>query len=260
MDNNLINICYEGTSGETDIRTLYVDNILYFSLTDVFVVLNKENKSMGESNPTRYIPNLIKSQIKDLDKDEYKQLEHPKPTPGFEHEIFVTQPGLNRVMGSDDSPAGRKFQRWLYHDVVPSLTKHGIYPPPLTPQGSALSQMAEIIAQNSRALADSIVRQDKLEQEVKSVKGDVSNVQERVERLENINSDSKFIITVRSWFDQANIALPTSKEFEIVTWCENLSLRHNKPRTACPSGERLNAKFFDEIITEAKSLVERSKG
>ena len=88
-------------------------------------------------------------------------------------------------MGTDDSPAGRKFQRWLYHDVVPSLTKHGVYPPPLTPQGSALSQMAEIIAQNSRALADSIVRQDKLEQEVKSVKGDVSNVQERIEKLEN---------------------------------------------------------------------------
>jgi len=260
MENNLINICYEGTSGETDIRTLYIDNILYFSLTDVFIVLNKENKSMGESNPTRYIPNLIKSQIKDLDSDEYKQLPRPEPTPGYEHEIFVTQPGLNRVMGSDDSPAGRKFQRWLYHDVVPSLTKHGVYPPPLTPQGSALSQMAEIIAQNSRALADSIVRQDKLEQEVKSVKGDVSDVQERVEKLENTNSENEFILTVRSWFDKANIALPNSKELEIVTWCENLSLRYNKPRLACPSGERLSAKFFQEIITEAKSLVERAQG
>lgn len=260
MDTNLINICYEGTSGETDIRTLYIDNILYFSLSDVFVVLNKENKSMGESNPTRYIPNLIKSQINDLDSDEYRQLPHPNPTPGFEHEIFVTQPGLNRVMGTDDSPAGRKFQRWLYHDVVPSLTKHGVYPPPLTPQGSALSQMAEIIAQNSRALADSIVRQDKLEREVKSVKGDVNNVQERVERLENQSINSEFILTVRSWFDKSNIALSSSQELEIVAWCENLSLRYNKPRTACPSGERLNTKFFQEIITEAKSLVERAKG
>ncbi|WP_281555866.1 BRO family protein [Thalassomonas sp. RHCl1] len=259
MDNDLINICYEGSSGESDIRTLYIENILYFSLTDVFVVLNKENKSMGESNPTRYIPNLIKSQIKDLDCDEYKQLPHPEPTPGYTHEIFVTQPGLNRVMGTDDSPAGRKFQRWLYHDVVPSLTKHGVYPPPLTPQGSALSQMAEIIAQNSRALADSIVRQDKLEKEVNSVKGEIYNVQERVGKLENNNRENEFILTVRKWFDKANLALPTSKELEIVNWCENLSLRRNKPRTACPSGERLNAKFFEEIILEAKSLVERAR-
>lgn len=260
MEKNLVNICYEGTSGESDIRTLYIEEILYFSLTDVFVVLNKENKSMGESNPTRFIPNLIKSQVNDLDSDEYTQFPHPNPKPGYEFEIFVTQPGLNRVMGNDDSPAGRKFQRWLYHEVVPSLTKHGVYPPPLTPQGSALSQMAEIIAQNSRALADSIVRQDRLEQEVKSVKVDVDDVQSRITKLENSGSESDFVLSVRSWFEKANIALSSSKELEIVTWCENLSLVNNKPRKACPSGERLNAKFFQEVIKEAKSLVERAQG
>jgi prophage antirepressor-like protein len=260
MENSLINVCYEGVSGETQIRTLYIGDILYFSLTDVFVVLNKENKSMGEENPTRYIPNLIKSQINDLDFDEYKRLPHPQPTPGYEYEVFVTQPGLNRVMGSDDSPAGRKFQRWLYHDVVPSLTKHGVYPPPQTPQGSALSQMAEIIAQNSRALADAIVRQDRLEQEVNSVKDEINNVQERVEKLESTSSDNEFILSVRQWFDKANLVLQKSKELEIVTWCENLSLSNSKPRKPCPSGDRVNARFFQEIIVEAKSLVERARG
>lgn len=260
MENGLINVCYEGSSGETEIRTLYIEDILYFSLTDVLVVLNKENRSMGETNPARYVPNLIKSLLKDLDSDEYKQLPHPNPSPGYEYEIFLTQPGLNRVMGTDSSPAGRKFQRWLYHEVVPSLTKHGVYPPPLTPQGSALAQMAEIIAQNSRALADAIVRQDKLEQEVKSVKGDITDVQDRVKRLESTNTENEFVITVREWFDNSNIALSKSKELDVVNWCENLSLRYNKPRSACPSGERLNAKFFQEVIEEAKSLVERAKG
>lgn len=260
MGNNLINICYEGTSGETDIRTLYIEDILHFSLNDVFILLNKENKGMGESNPARYIPNLIKSQVTDLDDDEYKHLPHPKPTPGQEQEIFVTQPGLNRVMGSDDSPAGRKFQRWLYHDVVPSLTKHGVYPPPLTPQGSALSQMAEIIAQNSRALADTIVKQDQLVQKVNSFEGEISNVQERVNKLESNSSENDFIFSVRQWFDNEQLPLSGEKELEIVTWSENLSLRNNKPRGACPSGERLQAKFYQEIIMEAKSLVERSRG
>ncbi|ABZ74719.1 hypothetical protein Shal_0143 [Shewanella halifaxensis HAW-EB4] len=260
MDNNLVNVCYEGTSGETDIRTLYIDNILHFSLNDVFILLNKENKGMGERNPARYIPNLIKSQIHDLDDDEFKNLPHPKPTPGLEVETFVTQPGLNRVMGSDDSPAGRKFQRWLYHDVVPSLTKHGVYPAPITPQGSALSQMAEIIAQNSRALADTILKQDKLEQEVKAVSGDISEVKERIEKLESSNSQNEYRLTVRQWFDNQVLALSSAKELEIVTWCENLSLRHNKPRLGCPSGERLAARFFEEVIIDAKSLVERARG
>ncbi|WP_028762446.1 BRO family protein [Shewanella colwelliana] len=258
--NNLVNVCYEGTSGQTDIRTMYIDDILHFSLTDVFVVLNKENKSMGERNPTRNIPNLIKTLITALDKDEYTQFPHSKPTPGLETETFVTQPGLNRVMGNDDSAAGRKFQRWLYHDVVPSLTKFGSYPPPLTPQGSALSQMAEIVAQNSRVLADTIIRQDRLEQEVSYVRGDINSAQERIEKLEQQGSDNEFIMTVRQWFDKKEIVLTNKKEFDIVTWCENISLRDNKKKIACPSGERLNARFNLDVITQAKSLVEDSQG
>lgn len=259
MEENLIKVCYEGSSGESNIRTMKFEEILYFSLSDIFVLLNKENSSLGEKNPPRYIPNLIKSQLEDLDGDEYIKMPHLNPSPGYETEIFVTQPGLNRVMGSDKSAAGRKFQRWIYHEVVPSITKHGSYPAPQTPQGSALAQMAEIVAQNSRALADSIVRQDKLEEVVNSVKGDMHIVQERVAKLELTNVDEQNILSVREWFERENTVLHKDKEFEIVVWCENLSLRNSKPRTACPSGERLAAKFYLEVIIEARSLVERAR-
>lgn len=145
MEKNLINICYEGSSGESEIRTIYLNDILHFSLADVFVALNKENRAMGESNPTRYIPNLIRQQIKELDDDEHISLPHHTPSKGLEDEIFITQPGLNRVMGSDDSPAGRRFQRWLYHEVVPSLTKHGTYPPPLISQDSDVKRLVKTL-------------------------------------------------------------------------------------------------------------------
>lgn len=260
MENNLINVCYEGSSGASDIRTCYIEDILHFSLSDVFVALNKENVQMGVNTPPRNIPLLIKSFINDLDHDEYSMVKHPNPKAGFEHETFVTQPGLNRVMGNDDSPAGRKFQRWLYHEVVPSLTKHGTYPPPLTPQGSALSQMAEIIAQNSRTLADSIVRQDKLEQEVKTVKNEISGVDKRVEKLERSSSQSELLSTIREWFDSEGYSLSKDKEFEILTWCENLSMRNNQPREICPSGIRENARFYKVTIAEAKDLVEKARG
>ncbi|ELI7924244.1 BRO-N domain-containing protein [Yersinia enterocolitica] len=258
-NNNLINVCYEGSSGSTDIRTYYIDGILHFSLKDIFIILNKENRAMGEENP-RYIPNLIKNQIKELDQDEYTMLLDPNESFAGQKEVYITQPGLNRVMGNDKSKAGRKFQRWLYHDVVPSLTKHGKYPPPATPQGSALSQMAEIIAQNSRALADSIIRQDMLEKEVNMVKGEVKSVSSRLSKLEQDTLTSDYIMTVRLWFENAGLVLTAEKEFEIVTWCENLSLNRAKPIENCPSGERLRAKFYAEIIEEAKKLVEQSKG
>lgn len=260
MESELINVCYEGEAGSSDIRTCNFDDILHISLTDIFVTLTKENRQLNERYPSKYIPNLIKSQLQDLDDDEYINVPVPQPKFPNETEIFVTQPGLNRVMASDKSQAGKKFQRWLYHEVIPSLQKHGVYPPPKTPQGSALSQMAEIVAQNSRLLADTIQEQEKLKIEVSSVKNEVSSVQARVSKLENGDHDSQFIITVREWFDEANQFLSSEKEFDVVTWCENLSLRYSKRSIPCPSGERLNVRFHKPIIEEAKSLVERSRG
>ncbi|HGZ6489044.1 TPA: BRO-like protein [Vibrio parahaemolyticus] len=260
MENELINVCYDGDAGSSDIRTCYYDGILHISLTDIFVTLTKENRSLDERFPSKYIPNLIKSQLQDLDSDEYIHV--PVANPRFENEkeIFVTQPGLNRVMGTDKSKAGKKFQRWLYHEVIPSLQKHCVYPPPQTAQGSALAQMAEIVAQNSRMLADTIMEQEKIRLEFSSVKNEVSSVEARVSKLEDEDSDNKFILTVRQWFDQANQSLSAEKELDIVCWCENLSFKYSKRQIACPSGERLNARFHKPIIEEAKSLVERALG
>ncbi|MCC4797219.1 BRO-like protein [Enterovibrio norvegicus] len=260
MNNELMNICYEGDFGASDIRTCNFDKILYISLRDVMITLTKENNALDDRYASKHIPNLIKSQLAVLDDDEYILLPAAIPTFKDEKEVFITQPGLNRVMASDKSKAGKRFQRWLYHEVIPSLIKHGTYPPPITPQGSALSQMAEILAQNSRALANAIVRQDKLEADVADVKSDVNGVELRVSKLEERESKNRFILPVRQLFDEVNQVLSEDKEFEIVTWCENLSLSHGKQRIACPSGERLNAQFHREIIEEAKNLVEMAQG
>ncbi|KGA34251.1 BRO-like protein [Pectobacterium brasiliense] len=249
---NLMSICYEGTSGVTDIRTCYIDEILHFSLKDIFIVLNKENKELGEINPTRFIPNLIKSQINELDSDEYKNIPVSHGKFDEETEIFVTQPGLNRVMGNDKSKAGRKFQRWLYHEVVPSLTKHGVYPPPMTAQGSALTKMAEIVAQNAIAVAELFRQHDELSRKME-------DVDSRVSRLEG-NSDEPHIITVRQFFDKQELFLSEKKEFDIVVWCENLALSYGRPQRKCPSGDRMRTKFYQVIIEEAKNLVESSRG
>lgn len=43
MNSNLTKICYRGETGESDLRTLMFGEILYISLRDVLVTLNKEN-------------------------------------------------------------------------------------------------------------------------------------------------------------------------------------------------------------------------
>jgi prophage antirepressor-like protein len=59
------------------------------------------------------------------------------PTPGGEQVVwFVTEPGFYRVLGQRQTAriknAGtraqvERFQRWIFHDVLPSLRKHGRY-------------------------------------------------------------------------------------------------------------------------------------
>ena len=71
MENELINVCYDGEAGSSDILTCYFEGILHISLADIFVTLNKENRELDEKYPSKYIPNLIKSQLLDLDSDEY---------------------------------------------------------------------------------------------------------------------------------------------------------------------------------------------
>ncbi len=41
MNSNLTKICYQGETGESDLRTLMLGDILYISLRDVLVTLNR---------------------------------------------------------------------------------------------------------------------------------------------------------------------------------------------------------------------------
>ncbi|MGM2732102.1 hypothetical protein ACS2QU_30890, partial [Bacillus cereus group sp. Bce005] len=37
---------------------------------------------------------------------------------------------LYRVLSRDTSDAGKAFQRWIFHEVIPSIREHKQYPPP----------------------------------------------------------------------------------------------------------------------------------
>lgn len=50
-------------------------------------------------------------------------------TPGGNQEMLtVTEPGLYRLLSSKSrKPIAKRFQRWLFHEVLPSIRKTGSY-------------------------------------------------------------------------------------------------------------------------------------
>lgn len=259
MKSELVNICYEGASGTSDIRTLIHDELLHISLKDILTTLNKENRELNEEYLPKLMAGLLRSQLESLDVDEYISV--PTLNPKFldETEVFVTQPGLYRVLSSDRSQAGKRFQKWLYHDVIPSLTKHGVYPPPPEAKGSLLTKMAEVVAQNSRIIADALARQDELEQDVQKVKSTLGNVVDKINSIEKKFPEDQFIVTVRNRCNSLDIPLDSETENYLVAWCDNLSLNQNKRIKRCASGVRLNSRYHLTIIDAAINLVLKSE-
>lgn len=249
MGSELINISYKGDSGESKIRTVQVGEIIHVSLSDVVKTLSKENQELGEDNRQAAIPSIIRTVASTLDKDEY--IERPVHEPRFsgESELFVTHPGLYRIISVDKSKASRKFQKWLFHEVVPAIVKFGTYPAPEN-KGSSLSQMAEILAQNSRLLADTITRQDKLEEDVNTKFG---LLDDRVKQIENHGEDTSLYFTVGERLAELDINLTSEEHTEVVAWCEKLNMNSEYKRISCPSNDRLKAKFAVSIINQAIS-------
>ena len=52
-------------------------------------------------------------------------------TPGGEQDVLaVNEPGLYSVILRSDKPEAAKFKRWITHEVLPSIRKHGAYMTP----------------------------------------------------------------------------------------------------------------------------------
>lgn len=146
MNNSLIKISYDGENGQSDIRTFRdEEGIYYVALRDIFRTLNKENREFNEQHVTKSMVTIIKAQLQALDSDEYKMIPVLDNSYTEDKEVFVTHPGLYRVLSSDRSYAGKKFQRWLFHEVIPTLTKYGEYPAPIVTQDSEVKQLAKIV-------------------------------------------------------------------------------------------------------------------
>lgn len=58
---------------------------------------------------------------------------------GSQDVVIVYEAGLYRLLTRSRKPVAKRFQRWLFHEVLPSIRKHGTYPPPNVPFAPTLA-------------------------------------------------------------------------------------------------------------------------
>ena len=107
--NELKIFSYEGT----EIRTVQHNGETWWVLKDVC-------RALELSNPT-----IVAAR---LDDDERAKLDL-----GRQGETnIINESGLYSVILRSDKPEARKFKRWVTHEVLPSIRKHGAYMTPMT--------------------------------------------------------------------------------------------------------------------------------
>jgi prophage antirepressor-like protein len=208
-----LTLFYSGFSGDLEIRTKVSQNgDILISLLDVVHVLAKENSIV--SNKTQAFNGLLVASIEVLEKDEQ---ENTFDESG-KHEVYVTEPGLYRIVSRDTSPASKKFQRWIFHEVLPSIRKYGSYPAPIQSESSELKTLVSLLQQNVQLLAKEIEHREALEKQV-------TEHDNRINKLEVIVSNDEGYMTIQNRLNDLEIDVDNIKI--IWAWCEKIRLEHN---------------------------------
>ena len=99
---------------DNQIRTVSSNGIIWFSAPDVTNALKLTNTTVA---------------LKSLDGDEVTKFN----LGGLSGETnFISEPGLYKLIGASRKPAAKRFNRWVTHEVLPSIRKHGAYMTPET--------------------------------------------------------------------------------------------------------------------------------
>lgn len=97
-------------------RDVKRENETWFAAVDLCRILDLENVTKA-----LYV----------LDDDEKMTLTtskgHSGKRGGAQFMNFVSEPGMYRLIFMSRKPEAKKFQRWVFHEVLPSIRKYGYY-------------------------------------------------------------------------------------------------------------------------------------
>lgn len=120
--NELQIFTYEGS----EVRTVTIDNTVWWVLKDVCDIL-------GLSNPSAVADRL------DDDERAKFNLGRSATTGGGGETNIINESGLYNVILRSDKPEAKNFKRWVTHEVLPSIRKTGAYMTPDTLEAAILN-------------------------------------------------------------------------------------------------------------------------
>lgn len=241
---NQILLAYPDSNDE--IRSTVVEGTIYFSLFDVVKLLAAQNVKLSkEKKPDTF--GLVHSLVDDvLDKDESRQINN---------DVFITEPGLFRIILRDSSAACKKFQRWVLHEVLPTIQKYGTYPAP------SLDTQDSDIKRTVKLLLSEIEAREKLEKETR----DRFNIHEKAlndlgNRLDKI-SESKVttddFLSVEDYCKTNNLNYSESQKQLLQGWCIKICAEENEP-TKSKRVEGIKTPLFSlYVLDSAKAEISK---
>jgi len=239
MERSLLQLCYEGECGESYIRSMNRDGQFYVSLSDVIRTLSAENRRMENKTSAR-MTTLLSAVIKTLDDDEFINVPLTNES-GDSSEVFLAEPGLYRVLAQDTTPAGKKFQRWLFHKVLPSIREFQTYPPPVVKPRSEISALANSLQQTVSLLAMEIDKREAL-----AVR--VDEVELKVNAIESLRDLTPFRNVSQRLLE---LGLTDLNVEQIWHWCEKLKMEESAEKIKSPCGIPHNAYYPIAIVDKA---------
>lgn len=96
----------------SQVRVVIIDHNPWWIAKDVCDVLEIKNVSHA---------------LRRLDDDEKNTIVLNDGSPGNPIASIINEPGLYTLVLSSRKPEAREFKRWITHEVIPSIRKHGIY-------------------------------------------------------------------------------------------------------------------------------------
>ncbi len=100
---------------DNEVRTIQKDGEPWFVLKDVCKVLGISNHKMTAQR---------------LDEDEVSQTDLTDSLGRKQETTVINEGGLYNVILRSDKPEAKPFKRWVTHEVLPSIRKHGAYMTP----------------------------------------------------------------------------------------------------------------------------------
>ena len=131
------------------VRTVIIDGEPWFVANDVFRVLAVKN---------------TKDALHTLDDDEKSGVDIIDPHGRIQRTNCISESGLYSIVLRSRKPEAREFRRWITHEVIPSIRRHGMYA--TTPMLRKFQENPELIRLVCERMLAEKDRADRLDEKV----------------------------------------------------------------------------------------------